>query len=596
VSGIVVADYDKGEIPEILTPTVRTSRGAHFYFSTSEALRIEHHDQGELRGLGGYVVAPPSVHPSGHVYEWILHPDDVPPVPFEEVRDLIGITKSGSRSAPSANRRSRNLRPSPAAYLPEVTLTRRQREYMELHPTKNERDDLGFKEVEFGIMSLMASRGYTDPEILAWFLHHEPPKFLERGKTWLLDSITNARSLYEADKQDDPGSDFFSSSSSYLNSETGCISEEPERDVENPRPPGWQTRRWTVLMHLPEGLRVSEAVEWIAEEHSINRTQVSEDLRWLRESGWLDYRVDPDDGRVRRVYRSARAEGLLAVRHPWKVPYSFFIGLGRPTVATERDPDELLDEIEEKEVENRPTRQADDPLAALGAEERRRERSLINDTFRIHIGGRPTYIQLLTPPEEWRTALFHEQLRVGLDADGLVVRRSFISPRDDALLGEDAPDPLSERVLADGGYRASNRVFAWAVQLEETPSGFEVTQHRDGESDLPSVGLIVQAYRNFFAPIERLAVPTGVILKTRRQKTHTRQGEKKTVYSHEIVGEALPVSFDLPALDDFLTDMFEAQDDPVFLESLPDGWKLVKKLPWQEETPLSKRVRVPVAG
>jgi hypothetical protein len=274
------------------------------------------------------------------------------------------------------------------------------------------------------------------------------------------------------------------------------------------------------------------------------------------------------------------------------VPYPFFIGLGTPTVAIEEELDEHPPVgLDEKEVAQRRSRKKDDRLAELSAEERRRERSLINDTFRIHFGGRPTYIQLLSAPAESRAVLFHEQLRVGHDTEGLVVRRSFISPQDPNLFGEDASDILSERVLADGGYRPSNKNFAWAIELDKTRGGFEVAYHHDGEVERPSVGLIVQAYSNFFAPIERLQDPTGVILKTRRHKTVNRRGKEETSYSHEIAGEALLLSFELPDLDDFLTEMFEAQNDIAFLNSLPDEWKLVKQLPWYEDTPISKRVQ-----
>jgi hypothetical protein len=53
------------------TLTIRTSRGWHLYFESSTDIpcstgRISPHV--DVRGVGGYVVAPPSVHPSGAVY------------------------------------------------------------------------------------------------------------------------------------------------------------------------------------------------------------------------------------------------------------------------------------------------------------------------------------------------------------------------------------------------------------------------------------------------------------------------------------------------------------------------------------------------
>lgn len=89
--GLIVIDVDGlegedalsrlGELPP--TPQVRTVKGRHLYFTTTrEFARCTTRRLGpkiDTRGSGGYVLAPPSVHPEGVVYEWILGltPDDV---------------------------------------------------------------------------------------------------------------------------------------------------------------------------------------------------------------------------------------------------------------------------------------------------------------------------------------------------------------------------------------------------------------------------------------------------------------------------------------------------------------------------------------
>ncbi len=88
ISGIIVLDADGPEaeaevarcgMPE--TPVAKTGKGRHYYFKhpgfevRNFAGRIEGCD---LRGDGGYVVAPGSVHPSGAIYAWQTSPATVP--------------------------------------------------------------------------------------------------------------------------------------------------------------------------------------------------------------------------------------------------------------------------------------------------------------------------------------------------------------------------------------------------------------------------------------------------------------------------------------------------------------------------------------
>ena len=90
VSGLVVLDLDGDEslpaakqlaLPE--TWVAKTGRGWHVYFRhpgngtqiSNRAGILPHLD---VRGDGGYVIAPPSVHPSGTRYAWIKSPEAVP--------------------------------------------------------------------------------------------------------------------------------------------------------------------------------------------------------------------------------------------------------------------------------------------------------------------------------------------------------------------------------------------------------------------------------------------------------------------------------------------------------------------------------------
>lgn len=86
ISNLLVLDLDSAEaieeakelgLPE--TPIVKTASGWHVYFqypdvdvSNKAGIRAKW----DIRGKGGYVVAPGSTHPTGAVYEWIKSPWD----------------------------------------------------------------------------------------------------------------------------------------------------------------------------------------------------------------------------------------------------------------------------------------------------------------------------------------------------------------------------------------------------------------------------------------------------------------------------------------------------------------------------------------
>lgn len=95
-SGIVVLDVDGQEGANTLgerghppTPMVRTGSGVHLYFKHPGGHRpnaIRFLPGVDLKGDGGYVVAPPSCHPNGGQYLWIdgLSPWDVDFAPLPD--------------------------------------------------------------------------------------------------------------------------------------------------------------------------------------------------------------------------------------------------------------------------------------------------------------------------------------------------------------------------------------------------------------------------------------------------------------------------------------------------------------------------------
>lgn len=83
-AGLIVLDLDSDEAlqriraEDLTLPTTvsaTTGRGRHLWYSTGRATvsnRVELFQGVDVRAKGGYVVAPPSIHPSGTEYRWVV--------------------------------------------------------------------------------------------------------------------------------------------------------------------------------------------------------------------------------------------------------------------------------------------------------------------------------------------------------------------------------------------------------------------------------------------------------------------------------------------------------------------------------------------
>lgn len=96
MSGVVDVEYDTPEgrdqlgavgLLDIPTPTWRSARGEHRLFHWEPWMpetAVIHADSLEVRvgGRAAQSVLPPSIHPTGQPYEWIVSPAEVPIAPF----------------------------------------------------------------------------------------------------------------------------------------------------------------------------------------------------------------------------------------------------------------------------------------------------------------------------------------------------------------------------------------------------------------------------------------------------------------------------------------------------------------------------------
>jgi hypothetical protein len=92
ISGIIVLDLDGPEVAQRreipTTPISLTGNGMHIFFRYSDARSFRRPGM-DLKAEGGYVVAPPSIHPSGRRYEWQLGPFIEPANPPDWLMDFI---------------------------------------------------------------------------------------------------------------------------------------------------------------------------------------------------------------------------------------------------------------------------------------------------------------------------------------------------------------------------------------------------------------------------------------------------------------------------------------------------------------------------
>src|SRR5215468_7120582 len=115
VSGVFVLDIDgedgEGSLLKLegehgaLPPTVEaiTGKGRHCYFRMRGSIRNSASQIAaglDIRGDGGYVIAPPSVHPSGRPYCWSVDGADNFADAPDWLHTLIGVNTNGKASKP----------------------------------------------------------------------------------------------------------------------------------------------------------------------------------------------------------------------------------------------------------------------------------------------------------------------------------------------------------------------------------------------------------------------------------------------------------------------------------------------------------------
>ena len=121
--GLVVLDFDQRPLYDLWRAwatatapavtnsyTVRTSRGVHVYYYIAEPVQTMRAGTIDIKAAGGYVLAPPSIHPSGAAYE-VITPAAIMRV--DRLADLLPPALLEQPPAPVRPRRVEELPASP---------------------------------------------------------------------------------------------------------------------------------------------------------------------------------------------------------------------------------------------------------------------------------------------------------------------------------------------------------------------------------------------------------------------------------------------------------------------------------------------------
>lgn len=125
------------------TYTVKTARGVHSYFFVQQSVKNSHIGKIDIKAAGGFVIAPPSIHPSGSRYS-VSKENSIQSV--EKLTDILPVEMQLTENTPSYSTPYNDDDPYSMAgrYNPETDMIRQIKDrisildyFYDAHPTRN---------------------------------------------------------------------------------------------------------------------------------------------------------------------------------------------------------------------------------------------------------------------------------------------------------------------------------------------------------------------------------------------------------------------------------------------------------------------------
>lgn len=181
---------------------VATARGGHVYLRSADG-PLKSIATGKLPGMevraqSGYVLAPPSIHPSGAFYEWIAQEGDAPPLVHAHAIDFLkdgdGLPIALETTRPKRAKDGPRLHRATLAYLANGRSLRHEA----FRRACNNYRDVGYDRaaMERDLVPIANASGLPEPN---------DPRALERVMDWAMTHITPKTATWPRATLPDPG-------------------------------------------------------------------------------------------------------------------------------------------------------------------------------------------------------------------------------------------------------------------------------------------------------------------------------------------------------------------------------------------------------